>query len=142
MKRYFFPSELPFMHKLSNAVVQSWQSLGSVACKINEVGENKYEVMFFPAVREVHGGKNDGEQVYSGFNFNIGKFAKIGFDEPPRVHFDCLRRNVLINIIFEGIIDGKQVKVAIVAAPPTGQRAIERIYATGPKKGLVEEIQR
>jgi hypothetical protein len=130
----------PFIGRLAETVAKSWESQGSVACKF-AAKEDKYEVMFFPAIREVLGGKTDGERCYAGFQFNIGRFVRI-FDKCPKVLFDCMKRNTVEHIIFIGQIEGKNIKVAITAAPPTGQTPIERIYATGPKRGTIEKITR
>lgn len=132
-----------FIVKLTQAVAKSWDSLGSVACKFNEISEGYYEVMYFPAVREIYGGKTDGECIFAGFHFNIGKFVK-SFDKSPsvKVAFDALRSDVVPHLAFKGYIDGTCLKVLIMSEPPCGQRAIERIHASGPKRGQVETITR
>ena len=132
-----------FMENLNKCITVSWQSKGSIACKINQVKDGSFEVMFFPALREVYGGKEDGKNVFAGFNFNVGKFVQV-FDTspPPLVWFDCVRKGYIDHLIFKGSIDKVIVKIAVLSTPPDGQRAVERIYTNGPKKGTVEKITR
>lgn len=130
----------PFLTKLTEAIGQCWNSMGSVGCKLSQRGANNYEVLFFPALREVYGGKSDGEVVFPGFSFNIGKFVRV-FDGEPKVAFDNLRRQLIPHLSFKGLIDGADVQVNILECPPGGQEAIERVYTSGPKKGTVEAIE-
>lgn len=136
-------SHPPFIVKLTQAVSKSWTSLGSVACKFKNISEGYYEVMYFPALREIFGGKSDGNKTYPGFHLNIGKLAK-AFDKSPgvKVTYDTLCIDTIPNIKFKGYVDGVCVKVFIMSQPPCGQKAIERIYAVGPKQGQVEPIER
>jgi hypothetical protein len=132
-----------FFGKLSAAVGKAWDSLGSVACKLNEVSEGNFEVMFFPALREVYGGKDDGDIIFPGFYFNVGKFVKVFDRSPaPKVAFDSVRKDFITHLMFRGYIDGVCLKVIIMECPPGGQEAVERVYTSGPKKGQVEVIKR
>jgi hypothetical protein len=133
----------PFFTKLTKAVADCWDSMGSVGCKVSETGDKNYEVMFFPALREIYGGKEDGGIVFPGFNFNIGKFVRV-FDpsSPPKVSFDTLRSGFITHLLFKGYLDGNALKVRILETPPGGQQAVERVYTSGPKKGQVEAIKR
>ena len=132
----------PFFDKLTDAITKAWQSMGSVGCKLNEVSDGSYEVMFFPALREIYGGKSDGEVIFPGFNFNVGLFVRV-FDESPapKVSFDSLRTQFIPHLLFRGYIDGKLIKVNILECPPCGQHPVERVYTSGPKKGQVEAIK-
>ena len=136
-------SHPPFLVKLMQFVAKSWTSLGSVACKFNKISEGYYEVMFFPALREVYGGKSDGNCVYPGFNFNVSRFVN-SFDKSPRpkVVYDALCSDSISHLLFKGYLDGICLKVSIMSEPPCGQKAIERVHATGPKQGQVEPIIR
>lgn len=132
----------PFFERLTDALVKSWSSLGSVGCKLSQVSDGRYEVMFFPALREVYGGKEDGERMFPGFNFNVGLFVRV-FDESPapKVSFDSLRSQFIPHLLFKGYIDGTFVKVNILECPPNGSNPVERVWASGPKKGQVETIE-
>ena len=132
----------PFFDKLTKAVAKSWDSLGSVGCKIGNRGDH-YEVIFFPALRECYGGQADGEVIFPGFNFNIGRFIRVFDVSPaPKAIFDSLRNQVISHLQFKGCIDGICIKVSILECPPGGQVAVERVYTAGPKKGQVEVIKR
>ena len=132
-----------FFNKLTDAVTKSWSSLGSVACQFSEVSEGYFELMFFPALREVYGGKDDGDVIFPGIYFNIGKFVKVFDKSPaPKVVFDALRKDFIPHLMFRGYINGACLKVIIMESPPCGLKAVERIYTSGPKKGQVETIQR
>lgn len=142
MKNYQFLSNVeppPFFEKLKNAVDKSWDSLGSVGCKLIKSKEG-YDVMFFPALREVYGGKGDGEMIYPGFNFNIGRFVRV-FDKPPKANFDTLRKCFIPHMQFKGCINGIVCKINILQCPPDNLRAAERVYTTGPNKGKIEVIK-
>ena len=41
-----------------------------------EQGDEFWEVWAYPAVQEIVGGKEDGETVWSGFNFNVLEFLR------------------------------------------------------------------
>lgn len=132
-----------FMPKLNGYLAKSWGSLGSISLNINQPKPNEYEIMFFPAVRELHGGANDGELYFPGFNLNIGKFIRVFDKDPsPKVTFDCLKHETVEHLLFVGRIDGCKVKVAILAGPPQGQHPVEKVYTQGPKKGMIEPIER
>lgn len=132
-----------FLEKLSKAASKSWHSQGSISCKAKESGDGKFDIMFFPTIREIYGGNKDGERFFPGFNFDIGKFIRVFDVSPsPKVSFDCLRTNFIEHLMFRGFIDGLSIKVAILSAPPSGQEAAERVYAVGPKIGVIEDIQR
>lgn len=131
-----------FFNRVTDALAKSWNSLGSIACKINEVSDGYFEIMFFPASREVYGGRDDGEVVFPGFHLNVGRFVRVFDKEPsPKVTFDSLRKNYIPHLLFRGHIEGNLVKIAIMESPPSGQTAVERVYTSGPKKGQVEAIK-
>lgn len=130
-----------FLKKLTDAVMTSWDSLGSVACKLKEISNNYYEVVLFPALREVYGGKTDGEVIFPGFHFNVGRFIHIFDKSPaPKVTFDSLRKDFIPHLMFRGFIDGVALKIFIMERPPQGQTVSERVYASGPNKGQVEQL--
>jgi hypothetical protein len=131
-----------FMGKLNGYLARSWGSLGSISFSINQPKPNHYEIMFFPAVRELHGGKNDGELYFPGFKLNIGKFIRVFDKDPaPKVSFDCLQNCTVEHLLFVGRIDGCKIKVAVLSGPPQGQSPVEKVYTIGPKKGMIEPIE-
>src|SRR5581483_1908463 len=97
-----FPMKPKFLSKLNIALSNSWKSNGSVSCNITEAENNCWQIEFFPAVREILGGAEDGSTMYPGFHFNIGKFVK-AFDRKHgvKVSFDCLKQDSP-SIMFEG----------------------------------------
>lgn len=128
-----------FFEKLTTAVGESWKSMGSICCKLNELSDGYYEAMFFPALREIYGGKTDGDVVFPGFHFNVGKFVKLFDKSPaPKVSFDSLRQDFVPHLMFRGYVDGTCLKIIIMEHPPCGEEAVERAYVTGPKNGQVE----
>jgi len=130
-----------FLPRLNAYLSKAWGSLGSISISINQPNPNEYDIMFFPAVRELHGGKTDGEMYFPGFTMNIGKFVRVFDKNPsPRVIFDCLQRETIDHLLFIGRIDGYKVKVAILSGPPQGQQPVEKVYMQGPKKGMIEPI--
>lgn len=128
----------PFLQKIYEGVSRSWNSVGNITCKTN-YKNGHWQLMFFPAIREISGGQEDGKHVFSGFNLNIGRFSRI-FDGPPNVYFNCLRKDFIDHLRFKGTVDGNVVDVAFLPNPPPNQEAVERMYAYGPKKGMVEAI--
>jgi hypothetical protein len=132
-----------FMPKLNGYLAKAWGSLGSIAVNINQSKPNEYEIMFFPAVRELHGGASDGEMYFPGFTLNIGKFIRVFDKDPsPKVSFDCLQQNTVEHLLFVGRIDSCKIKVAVLSGPPQGQSPVEKVYTQGPKKGMIEPIER
>ena len=130
-----------FMPKLNDCLARAWGSLGSISVSTNQPKPNEYEIMFFPAVRELHGGASDGEMYFPGFTLNIGKFIRVFDKDPsPKVTFDCLQQCTVEHLLFVGRIDGCRVKVAILSGPPQGQAPVEKVYTQGPKKGMIEPI--
>lgn len=143
MKKFTGKNGTPpvFYEKLSEALGKSWNSLGSINCEITQIEEQHYAVMFSPALREIYGGADDGENVFAGFNFNIGRFVQL-FDKKPRpkVEFESLQRNSIPHLMFKGNVDGTELEIFIMERPVNTQKAVERLYTNGPKKGEVEAI--
>ena len=146
-KNYHFASgdspPPPFFDRLTDSLIKSWKSLGSIGIKINQVSDGHYEVMLYPALREVYGGKGDGEVMFPGFHLNIGSFVRM-FDESPapKVSFDSLRAQFIPHLLFKGYIEGIFVKINVLECPPNGSTPVERLWASGPKKGQVETIEK
>lgn len=126
-----------FVEKLNNALASAWQARGGITCKARPIEDNMYLVNFFPAIREVYGGPDDGKTMFPSFGFNVGKFT-LAFDSPPKVCFKTHNDNIIL--VFTGEVLKVKVKVVVWATPPAGQDAVERVYAVGPKKGKVELI--
>jgi len=137
---YNLTDEQPvFMEKLSNHLLNCWQSPGSIACHTNKIGDKSYEIMFYPAIREVYGGAQDGEKVFPGFLLNIGKFMKV-FDKKPgaKLTYCGVDKNIVEHFLFQGYVDGNRLKIAVLISPPWNQEAMERVYVEGPRAGQVE----
>src|SRR5450631_1778818 len=95
----------PFADKLHELISESWNTTGSIGCKSLEL-DNIWEIAYFPAVRELVGGPHDGEHYFIGFDFNIGKFAKL-FDKPgASIHLSNANKSDVDHLLFTGRIDG------------------------------------
>lgn len=127
-----------FLTKLQSKLSKAWGSLGSIEFNIEET-DNGYNLMFYPAVRELNGGACDGERFFPGFSLNLGKFIKV-FDSPPKVIFDCLEAGTIDHLVFSGKIDGHAVYLKVLSAAPPCQPPVERVYTQGPKKDMIEPI--
>jgi hypothetical protein len=133
----------PFIEKISLQLEECWYTDGSISCWINQIREKEFELIFCPAYRELYGGANDGEKIFPGFIFNVGKFMKIFNRNPvaPKLVFDCWDRDTIEHLLFNGYVDGNHLKIAVLRAPPNDLNAIEKLYTVGPKTGTVEPIE-
>ncbi len=132
---------LELMKRLEAVMSEAWQSpsgmfVDAYPC---ESCPNHWHVMICPAVRELMGGAQDGEQVYARFVLNINKVQR-AFDKRPRVFFDTAQGESVPHVIFVGKIDGIKCDVSIMCCPPANMTPLERVYVEGPKKGTVEVV--
>ena len=129
------------IQRLKEVMTQAWSSIGSMFVKSAQCKScnNHWNVMICPALREVVGGHLDGSNQYASFSVNVNKACR-AFDKRPKVIFDTTCNSYVPNIMIIGVIAGYKVDLTIMSYPPSNVRAIERVYATGPKKGLVEQV--
>lgn len=129
LSKFPIPKEVK---KLVEQLSKCWASPGNFTIR-------KYDEHFVvhAAIREIKGGKEDGELSYPGFDLNIAKFTKY-FDKVSNVSFICPNSSFIPHILFEGTYKGHDIKLHILAFPPPGQPATEFLYNYGPKTGKVE----
>jgi len=75
-----------------------------------------WEVWAYPAVQEIGGGKEDGETVWSGFNFDVLRFHQ-GF-EPEAVAITTRQHIHPSELTFEGKFRGKGLFLHLSLEPP------------------------
>lgn len=131
------PAEV--MRRVDETMEKAWRATGHAVVDATRCDscENHWHITIFPAVREIVGGKHDGEQHYAKFSVRINKLIRM-FDSPPKVFFDTAQS--VPHIIAIGIIEGHNCDVSIMCCPPTNLLPTERAYATGPKKGTIEVV--
>jgi hypothetical protein len=119
-----------FVKKIESVISKCWTTLGYVSCKLNQLDDESYEIMYYPSIVELIGGPRDGAKDFVGFHFNICRFNKV-FDKPgAKISLNCINKNVTEHLMFIGNIDGHKVKLAILVAPAEGEKALGKIYFT------------
>ncbi len=109
-----------------------WQSPAlQIGFRYTEPDEDDdfWEIWVYPAVQEIVGGKEDGETVWSGFNFDVLAFLKefeaeavgISTRQPPHPS----------EITFEGKFRGQYVFLHLCLEPPDDAEATEIVDLTG-----------
>ena len=78
-------------------------------------GDDFWEIWAYPAVQEIVGGKEDGETVWSGFNFDIQEF--LTDFEPESVVMSTRQYVQPPEITFEGKFRGKGVFLHLCLEP-------------------------
>jgi hypothetical protein len=123
------PRLLPnFVQKLESFIAKCWTTPGTVSCRLHQLSDDSYEIIYYPAIIEFVGGPQDGAKDFGGFHFNICKFNKV-FDKPgAKISLNCMYKNITEHLIFLGNIDGHKVRLAILVAPPEGEKPLEKIY--------------
>jgi hypothetical protein len=122
-----------FVKKIEPMVSKCWTTLGNVSCRIHQLPDDSYEIMYYPSMVELVGGPRDGGKDFVGFHFNICRFNKV-FDKPgAKVSLNCIDKNITEHLMFLGTIDSNRVKLAILVAPPEGEKALSKIYFTARK---------
>lgn len=79
-------------------------------------GDDFWEIWAYPAVQEIVGGKEDGETVWSGFNFDVLEFLK-DF-QPDAVGLSTRQHVDPFELTFEGNFRGKGVFLHLCLEPP------------------------
>jgi hypothetical protein len=89
-----------------------------------------WEVWVYPALQEIVGGKEDGETVWSGFNFDVLEFLK-DF-EPEAVGVSTRQHVHPSELTFEGKFRGQGVFLHLCLEPPDDAEATEILDLRGP----------
>ena len=86
-------------------------------------GDDFWEIWVYPAVQEIVGGKEDGETVWSGFNFDVREFL-IDFESES---IDITTRQYFhpSELTLEGKFHGKDVFLHLCLEPPEDVEATE-----------------
>ena len=87
------------------------------------------EIWAYPAVQEIVGGKEDGETVWSGFNFDVLEF--LSDFEPVAVAVRTRRSADPNEITFEGKFRGQDVYLHLCMEPPEDAEATEILDYSG-----------
>ena len=134
------PMEL--IERLQNVISEAWESPGGMCVDAHrcESCKRHWHIMVCPAVRELMGGPQDGEQVYPRFMLNVNKLQR-AFDKRPRVYFDSALGTSVPHVIFVGKIAGHKCDVSVMCCPPSNLTPLERVYVDGPKKGMIESVE-
>jgi len=94
-----------------------------------EKGDDFWEVWAYPAVQEIVGGKEDGETVWSGFNFDVLRFLQ-GW-EPDAVAISTRQHVHPSELSFEGKFRGKGLFLHLCLEPPEDVEATEILDLKG-----------
>ncbi len=127
---------IKFIDKIKEVLNKAWFGPGNATVYVKEYKNNSFAFMIYPSIREIVGGKEDGQTMFAGYVGNLNKFTKI-FDKMPKVYFKA--ENVVSpHVLFIGKIDGVNVRVVLISAPPPNKEPTERIFTYGNKKGIVQ----
>ena len=92
-------------------------------------GDDFWEVWAYPAVQEIVGGKEDGETVWSGFNFDVLEF--LSDFEPEAVGISTRQHVHPPELTFEGKFRGQGVLLHLCLEPPEDAEATEIVDLSG-----------
>jgi hypothetical protein len=93
-------------------------------------GDDSWGVWVYPAAQEIVGGKEDGETVWSGFNFDVLDFLK-GFT-PDAMGISTRQPAHPSEMTFEGEFRGRYVFLHLCLEPPDDAEATEIVDLSGP----------
>jgi hypothetical protein len=88
-----------------------------------------WEIWAYPAVQEIVGGKEDGETVWSGFDFDVLGF--LDDFEPEAVGISTRRQSQPPELTFEGRFRGQDVFLHLCLEPPEDAEATEIVDLSG-----------
>ena len=99
--------------------------------------DDYWEIWAYPAVQEIVGGKQDGETVWSGFNFDVLEFLK---DFEPEAVSVTTRQHVHPSeLTFEGRFGGERVFLHLCLEPPEDAEATEIVDIRGDGGPLLRD---
>jgi hypothetical protein len=123
-----------WLEELQEKVADCWE-WHSPALQISfryirpDQADDFWEIWAYPAVQEIVGGKEDGETVWSGFNFDVLEFLKdfkpeaVGVNTRQHVHPP--------ELTFEGSFRGQGVFLHLCLEPPEDAEVTEIVYLSG-----------
>jgi hypothetical protein len=88
-----------------------------------------WEVWAYPALQEIVGGKEDGETVWSGFNFDVLEF--LTDFEPEAVALSTRQPGHPSGLTFEGRFRGHGLFLHLCLEPPEDAEATEIVDLSG-----------
>jgi hypothetical protein len=94
-----------------------------------EQADDFWEIWAYPAVQEIVGGKEDGEAVWSGFNFDVLEF--LNDFEPDAVDLSTRQQFDPAELTFEGKFRGQGVFLHLCLEPPEDAEATEIVDLSG-----------
>ena len=124
-----------WIEELQQAVADCWE-WHSPALKISfqytrpDQDEDLWEVWVYPAVQEIVGGKEDGETVWSGFNFDVLTF--LNNFEAEAVDISTRQPSHPSEVTIEGKFRGQYVFLHVCLEPPDDAEATEIVDLSGP----------
>jgi hypothetical protein len=123
-----------WLEALQEKVVSCWQwhSLAlqiGFQCAKPEPASDCWEIWAFPAVQEIVGGKNDGETVWSGFDFDVLQFLR-DF-EPDAIEISTHQPDHPTELTFEGKFRAQGVFLHLCLEPPEDADATEIVDFSG-----------
>ena len=96
-----------------------------------------WEIWAYPSLQEIVGGKDDGETVWSGFNFDALEF--LSEFEAEAVSFSTRQLAYPPELTFEGKFCGKYVFLHVCLEPPEDAEATEVIDLSGDGGPVVRD---
>jgi len=96
-----------------------------------------WEIWAHPPVQEIVGGKEDGERVCSGFNFDVLEF--LTDFEPEAVSLSTRRHVDPSELTFEGKFHGQDVFLHLCLEPPEDAEATEILDVSGDGGPVVRD---
>lgn len=102
-----------------------------------EPGDDCWEIWAYPAVQEIVGGKEDGETVWTGFNFDI--LAFLNEIEPEAAGLTTRIGGNPSEIMFEGRFCGKAFFLHVCLEPLEDVEATEILDIGGASGPVIRE---
>ena len=91
--------------------------------------DDSWEIWAYPAVQEIVGGKEDGETVWSGFDFDVLGF--LNDFEPEAIDISTRQQARPSELTFEGKFHGQDVFLHLCLEPPEDAQATEILDLCG-----------
>ena len=96
-----------------------------------------WEVWVYPAVQEIVGGKEDGQTVWAGFNFDVLDF--LSDFEPEAIGLSSRQLDSPSELTFEGKFRGQGVFLHLCLEPPDDAEATEIVDLRGDGGPVVRD---
>ena len=131
-----------WLEELQQTVADRWE-WQSAALEIRfqytkpDQDEDFWEVWVYPAVQEIVGGKEDGETVWSGFNFDVLTF--LNNFEAEAVDISIRQPSHPSEVTIEGKFRGQYVFLHLCLEPPDDAEATEIVDLSGPGGPVVRD---